>query len=99
MPTYEYECPKCGNVFDEFQSISAPPLAYCPKEGCGAEAKRRFSAGGGFILKGSGFYATDYRSDSYKSGAKAENPAAATAASPSPCGSCSNAASCAEIKK
>jgi len=81
VPTYEYECPKCGNVFEEFQSISAPPAAACPKEGCGAEAKRRFSPGGGFIFKGSGFYITDYRSDSYKKSAKAENPAPAAPAS------------------
>jgi putative FmdB family regulatory protein len=88
MPTYEYECPKCGNVFDEFQSISAPPVASCPKEGCGAEAKRRFSPGGGFLFKGSGFYATDYRSESYKKGAKADNP------TPPSCNSCTNASSC-----
>jgi putative FmdB family regulatory protein len=75
MPTYEYECQKCGHVFDEFQSISAPPVANCPVEGCGGEAKRRFSPGAGFIFKGSGFYITDYRSDSYKKGAKADAPA------------------------
>jgi len=84
VPTYEYECPKCGNIFDEFQSISAPPVAVCPKEGCGAEAKRRFSPGGGFIFKGSGFYITDYRSDSYKKGAKAESSAPAAPSTPTP---------------
>jgi len=73
MPTYEYECQKCGNIFDEFQSITAPPVAYCPKEGCGGEAKRRFSPGAGFIFKGSGFYGTDYRSESYKKSAAAES--------------------------
>jgi len=73
MPTYEYECLKCGCIFDEFQSITAPPVAYCPKEGCGGEAKRRFSPGAGFIFKGSGFYSTDYRSESYKKSAKAES--------------------------
>lgn len=75
MPTYEYECQKCGHIFDEFQSISAPPAAQCPQTGCGGEAKRRFSPGAGFIFKGSGFYVTDYRSESYKKGAKAESPA------------------------
>jgi putative FmdB family regulatory protein len=84
MPTYEYECPKCGNIFEEFQSISAPPVANCPKEGCGAEAKRRFSPGGGFIFKGSGFYVTDYRSESYKKSAKAENPTPAASPSAAP---------------
>jgi putative FmdB family regulatory protein len=72
MPTYEYECQKCGHIFDEFQSITAPPVAYCPQEGCGGEAKRRFSPGAGFIFKGSGFYGTDYRSESYKKAAKAD---------------------------
>lgn len=74
MPTYEYECQKCGCIFDEFQSITAPPVAICPKEGCGGEAKRRFSPGAGFIFKGSGFYSTDYRSESYKKSVKAESP-------------------------
>ncbi|MDR2592622.1 MAG: hypothetical protein LBC59_07440 [Chitinispirillales bacterium] len=75
MPTYEYECLKCGNIFDEFQSITAPPVAICPKEGCGGEAKRRFSPGAGFIFKGSGFYSTDYRSESYKKAAKSDGAA------------------------
>jgi len=83
MPTYEYECQKCGNIFDEFQSITAPPVAYCPKEGCGGEAKRRFSPGAGFIFKGSGFYSTDYRSESYKKSAKAESPSPPPGASSS----------------
>jgi len=81
MPTYEYECLKCGHIFDEFQSIKAPPVAVCPKEGCGGEAKRRFSPGAGFIFKGSGFYSTDYRSESYKKAAKAESPSSSNASS------------------
>jgi len=81
MPTYEYECQKCGHVFDEFQSISAPPVAVCPVDGCGGEAKRRFSPGAGFIFKGSGFYITDYRSESYKKGAKADAPASSSSGS------------------
>ncbi|MDR2693521.1 MAG: hypothetical protein LBB74_04815 [Chitinispirillales bacterium] len=80
MPTYEYECLKCGRIFDEFQSITAPPVANCPREGCGGEAKRRFSPGAGFIFKGSGFYSTDYRSESYRKSAKAEG------ATPQPAG-------------
>jgi putative FmdB family regulatory protein len=81
MPTYEYECQKCGHIFDEFQSIKAPPAAVCPKEGCGGEAKRRFSPGAGFIFKGSGFYSTDYRSESYKKAAKAESSPSSSASS------------------
>lgn len=72
MPTYEYECEKCGYVFEEIQSITAEPLKKCPKEGCGGTVHRLFSAGGGFLFKGSGFYSTDYRSDSYKKGAKSD---------------------------
>ena len=81
MPTYEYECEKCGHVFEEFQSINAEPLKKCKKEGCGGTVKRLFSPGAGFLFKGSGFYSTDYRSDSYKKRAKSETstPSAATA--------------------
>jgi putative FmdB family regulatory protein len=81
MPTYEYECEKCGYVFEEFQSINAEPLKKCKKEGCDGTVKRLFSAGAGFLFKGSGFYITDYRSDSYKKKAKSDTspPAAATA--------------------
>ena len=65
MPTYEYECEKCGHVFEEFQSINAKPIETCKKEGCGGSVRRLFSPGR-FLFKGSGFYITDYRSDSYK---------------------------------
>lgn len=73
MPTYEYECEKCGNIFEEFQSINAEPLKKCKKNGCDGTIKRLFSSGAGFIFKGSGFYITDYRSDSYKKGAKSDS--------------------------
>lgn len=59
MPTYEYECQKCKERFEVFQSITAQPIKVCPK--CKGRVKRLISAGGGFIFKGSGFYATDYR--------------------------------------
>ena len=72
MPTYEYECTKCGHVFEEFQSITADPLTDCPREGCDGKVRRLISPGGGFLLKGDGFYSTDYRSESYKKAEKAE---------------------------
>jgi len=72
MPTYEYECEKCGQVFEQFQSITAEPLKICRKEGCGGTVHRLMSGGAGFLFKGSGFYSTDYRSDSYKKGAKSD---------------------------
>jgi putative FmdB family regulatory protein len=70
MPTYEYRCPE-GHEFELFQRMSDEPGAACPT--CGRLAERRLSAGGGFLFKGSGFYITDYRSDSYRSAAKAES--------------------------
>lgn len=73
MPTYEYRCPN-GHEFEEFQRMSDPPVASCPV--CGAEAERLLSAGAGLIFKGSGFYITDYRSESYKKAAAADNGAA-----------------------
>ena len=75
MPTYEYECDACQHNFDEFQSFTEKPLKKCPK--CGKPKLRRlFGSGAGFIFKGSGFYQTDYRSESYQAAAKAEQPAA-----------------------
>jgi putative FmdB family regulatory protein len=73
MPTYEYECQKCSHQFEKFQSIMAQSLENCPK--CRRKAlKRLISSGGGVIFKGSGFYQTDYRSESYKKSAEKEKP-------------------------
>ena len=69
MPTYEYKCSK-GHHFELFQRISDDPVDKCPE--CGAAAERLLSAGAGLIFKGSGFYITDYRSDSYKKAAESE---------------------------
>ena len=86
MPTYEYVCEKCGHRFEKFQPISAAPLAICSKELCAQQpwakgkVKRVISAGGGLIFKGSGFYATDYRSDKYKEAAKKEAARSSTPA-------------------
>ncbi|MFH0937665.1 MAG: zinc ribbon domain-containing protein [Planctomycetota bacterium] len=63
MPTYDYACNACGHSFDRFESIVATPNKSCPK--CSRKtAKRRISAGGGLIFKGSGFYITDYKKKS-----------------------------------
>ncbi len=70
MPTYEYECQKCGHRFDAFQSIKDAPLRKCPR--CGSKVKRLVSGGAGFLFKGSGFYQTDYRSESYRKRAREE---------------------------
>jgi putative FmdB family regulatory protein len=72
MPTYDYECKACKHTWDEFQSMSAKPSKKCPK--CGKpKANRKIGAGAGIIFKGSGFYQTDYRSDSYKKSADADS--------------------------
>ncbi len=77
MPTYEYACDACGHHFEEFQSIKAKPTTVCPK--CKKKkVKRLISGGAGFLFKGSGFYITDYRSDSYKAAAKSDSAPAAT---------------------
>jgi putative FmdB family regulatory protein len=59
MPTYEYECGKCGFKFEKFQNMSDKPLSKCPK--CSGDVKRLIGKGSGIIFKGSGFYATDYK--------------------------------------
>ena len=76
MPTYDYECNACGHGFEEFQSIKAEPIHKCPK--CGKRKVRRLiGIGAGVIFKGSGFYQTDYRSESYKAGAAKDKAASA----------------------
>lgn len=70
MPTYDYICDACGHRFEKFQSITAAPIRKCPA--CRkSKVRRLIGTGAGLIFKGSGFYITDYRSDSYKSGEKA----------------------------
>ena len=74
MPTYDYECDACGHSFELFQSISDAVKRKCPE--CGKQKLRRlFGTGGAIVFKGSGFYQTDYRSDSYKKRAKEEKKA------------------------
>lgn len=72
MPTYEYECTKCENRFEIEQRITDPPKERCPD--CRGKLIRLVSGGGGVILKGSGFYSTDYRSPDYKKQADADRP-------------------------
>lgn len=81
MPTYEYECTKCGEVVELVHSITEPARRRLRKNDpkpcdCNAAVKRRIGTGGAVIFKGSGFYETDYRSESYKKAAKADADAA-----------------------
>ena len=81
MPTYDYKCDKCGHEFERFQRISDAPLKRCPK--CKGRVRRMIGAGAGLLFKGSGFYITDYRSDSYRKAAKADSSAASSGGSAS----------------
>lgn len=81
MPTYEYQCDKCGTQFEIYQSITAEPLTKCSNEACDGTVHRLFSAGAGFLFKGSGFYITDYRSASYKKGASSDSGSSSSGSS------------------
>ncbi|MFM7159614.1 MAG: FmdB family zinc ribbon protein [Planctomycetaceae bacterium] len=72
MPTYDYICDACNHVWEEFQSITAEPTKKCP-ECKKKKARRRIGSGAGILFKGTGFYQTDYRSDSYKKAADADS--------------------------
>ena len=87
MPTYQYHCTKCDQEFDAVQSMTENALTTCPKDLCRmnkwgkGKVKKMIGAGAGLIFKGSGFYITDYRSESYKEAAKKDASASAPAAS------------------
>lgn len=81
MPTYDYACRACGHALEIFHSMTEAPKKKCPK--CGKnKLERQIGGGAGVIFKGSGFYSTDYRSDSYKAGEKSASqpPSAPSAA-------------------
>jgi putative FmdB family regulatory protein len=60
MPTYTYECKKCGSAQDEFHGMNATPVVLCGS--CGSKRMRKLQGmGAGIIFKGSGFYETDYK--------------------------------------
>jgi len=71
MPTYDYECTACDHQFELFQGINDAVKRKCPE--CGRlKLRRLIGPGAAIVFKGSGFYQTDYRSESYKKGAAAE---------------------------
>jgi putative FmdB family regulatory protein len=74
MPTYDYICDSCAHEFEAFESIKADPQTECP-ECHKPQLRRKIGAGAAVLFKGSGFYQTDYRSESYKKRAAADKPA------------------------
>ncbi len=80
MPTYDYECDACGHRFELYQSISADPERKCPV--CKKlKLRRLIGTGAAVVFKGSGFYQTDYRSDSYKKSAAADSGSSSSGSS------------------
>jgi putative FmdB family regulatory protein len=65
MPTYEYKCRKCEEIFEFFQKMTDKPVEKCPV--CSGKLSKLISGGVGVIFKGSGFYTTDYKNASQKS--------------------------------
>jgi putative FmdB family regulatory protein len=71
MPTYDYQCDACDHSFELFHSITVAAKRKCPE--CGKMKLRRLiGPGAAIVFKGSGFYTTDYRSESYKKDAAAD---------------------------
>ncbi len=90
MPIYEYRCPSCGFQKEHLQKMSDAPLTACPS--CGATGYAKLLSAAGFQLKGSGWYATDF-----KDGGSSAAPAAATSSSSSdtaPAASCGGGCAC-----
>ena len=74
MPTYDYVCDACGHEFELFQAMTDQVKRKCPK--CAKlKLSRKIGTGAGILFKGSGFYQTDYRSESYKQGESAAKSA------------------------
>jgi putative FmdB family regulatory protein len=80
MPTYVYECTHCAHRFELFQRMTDPRVEICPQ--CGGRVERLIGAGAGILFRGSGFYATDYRSGDYRKKAKEDGGSKPAPASP-----------------
>ncbi|MEO0004342.1 MAG: hypothetical protein RLZZ22_2034 [Pseudomonadota bacterium] len=96
MPIYAYKCESCGHAKDVLQKISAAPLTDCPA--CGAATFSKQLTAAGFQLKGSGWYATDFRGGTggttAPASAPAESAAPAASDSPAPAAGCGGSCAC-----
>ncbi len=82
MPTYDYECDACQHKFELYQGINDEKKRKCPE--CGKlKLRRLIGTGAAIVFKGSGFYQTDYRSESYNKAKAADKPAESSASSES----------------
>lgn len=77
MPIYEYRCSECGFQSEYLQKVSEPPLSVCPS--CGKPAFQKLLSAAGFQLKGSGWYATDFRNSGSKAGKSGDSKPGAAA--------------------
>jgi len=93
MPVYEYECGACGGRFEVMRKFSDPELAACTL--CGAASIRKVLSPTAFVLKGSGWYATDYASQPKQTEHQAEKPAGDAKPASTGCGSGACAGACA----
>jgi putative FmdB family regulatory protein len=91
MPTYEYQCSQCDQIFEEFQKMTAPALTDCPKCGAKGTVRRLIAGGAGLIFKGSGFYATDYKQGG--NGKSSAHKATSNESKPVECATCPAASS------
>ena len=99
MPIYEYECNKCGVTFEAIQAISAKPLKTCKGLGCNDKDNgkvRRLVSASGFILKGSGWYTSEYPSEARKKGWEQESKQGKGGSSETPASASSTEASSAK---
>jgi len=96
MPFYEYECADCGQRVEVLQQIGDEPLSQCPA--CEAQSLRRLVSAAGFRLKGSGWYATDFKNKATQAGGKGEDKTEKAAAPKEETGSGSGTSASAESK-
>ncbi len=79
MPIYEYHCESCGHDFEAMQKFSDPLLTECPS--CGKATLKKLVSAAGFQLKGTGWYATDFKGGAKKSEAKSETDSSSSSSS------------------